>query len=356
MASVADNLLRKRTYFPVIARGNVPKFRDVLPEWLDTHNIFKHREAQTTVIWTSHHLLCLAFTVLFFTTSFSWINLLWWLGFALFHAHFFHTFWYHRFASHKAFKFRHKFFSGIIYWLNPLLIKEEAYAIPHFVHHKLSDKPGDPYGPINGFWGSFSATESANFLNRSMTEKQFKFCTKYLSHLPTKFNDQETFQKTGSLEQTWRYPVRFLVTNGFWIGFFLLLGRPDLLAAWYFGAIFFLLIMRDFNYRGHDEHHPEHKFDDQSWAVNQWVYGWLASEWHDNHHRFSASAKCGFKKGEFDASFFFTRLLHKIGILQSYVDSSNGYAREAARIEASKKSSPPPETGQPPAEGLSSSS
>lgn len=334
MKSLSQNLLRKRTYYPAIESGKVPTFQDVVPEWLDSINVLKNTEAITTVFWLLNHLLGVAFTIAFFGFYFSWTNLIWWLGFALLHAHFFHTFWYHRYCSHRAFKFRHQWFARLIYWLNPLCIKEEAYVIPHYVHHKNSDKPGDPYGPVNGYWGSFSATESANFMNRDMTSKEFTLCQRLLSHIPSQWNDEANFRSTGSFEAFWRYPVRFLVSNGFWITFFLLLGRPDLLSAWYFGALTFLLIMRDFNYRGHDEHvHSKEKLDSHSDAINQWIYGWLASEWHDNHHRFANSAKCGFAKTEIDVSFFFTKLLTRLGIIESYVDSSKGYEREIVRLQ-----------------------
>jgi stearoyl-CoA desaturase (delta-9 desaturase) len=339
MSTLAKNLLRRRRYADIIVADRKPTLGDVLPEWLDTVNVFKNREAFTTWIWLAQHLLGLVAGVFFFSYYLSWTGVLWWLGFALINAHFFHTFWYHRFCSHRAFKFRRQWFAKLIYWLNPLMIKEETYVIPHFVHHKISDTPGDPYGPRNGYWGSFSATESANFFNREMLPKEATFCLRFLSSIPSTWNTEESFRATGSFEKTWCYPLRFVVCNAFWVTLFLLLGRPDLLAAFYFGAVTFLFIMRDFNFRGHDEeseHEP--KLDNKSLAVNQWFYGILASEWHDNHHRFSTSAKSGFAKRELDISFAITRLLHKVGVLESYVDSSRGYEREIIRVKSRRQS------------------
>lgn len=337
MSTIPHQLLRKRKYHLIIEAGEKPRFRDVFPEWLDTFNLARHREASTTILWTLHHVIGLAMGVLFFTHYLSATNLLWLLGFTLIHAHFFHTFWYHRFCSHRAFRFRQQWFPKLIYWLNPLFIKEESYVVPHFVHHQISDTPGDPYGPGNGYWGSFSATESANFLNRSMPAREFNFCQKFLSHIPTKWHTQEDFQRTGSIETFWRYPLRFLVCYGFWTTLFLALGRPDLLCAFSFGTLIFLLIMRDFNFRGHDEDSDlESKLDRHSLAANQWIYGILASEWHDNHHRFASSAKAGFLKRELDISFAITKVLSKLGIIESYVDSSKGYEREIIRIRERK--------------------
>lgn len=332
----ATNLLRPRRYAELIRNQHSPTLTDVLPEWLDTINLRKNREALATWVWLGQHAIGLAATVLFFTFYFSWQGLLFWLGFALLHAHFFHTFWYHRYCSHRAFKFRNKRFAQLIYWLNPLMIKEETYVIPHFVHHKIADTPGDPYGPRNGYWGSFSATESANYFNRQMSSQETDFCFRFLSPIPSSWNSESEFRATGSFEREWRYPLRFLICNTVWTAFFLLLGRPDLLAAFYFAVLTFLLIMRDFNYRGHDEESEhEAKLDTKSLATNQWFYGVLASEWHDNHHRFSSSAKSGFAKHELDISFAITRFLHRLGVLESYVDSSRGYEREIVRVRSS---------------------
>ena len=349
MSALAKNLLRPRKYAAIIREKRKPTLRDVLPEWLDTINVFRNREAFATLIWLTQHVLGLVAAFFFFRYYLSVTGVLWWLGFALLNAHFFHTFWYHRYCSHRAFKFRHTWAAKAIYWLNPLMIKEETYVIPHFVHHKISDTPGDPYGPRNGYWGSFSATESANFFNRQMSEKEAQFCFSFLSRIPSSWNSLERFRATGSFEKEWRYPVRFLVCNSFWISFFLILGRPDLLAAFYFGAVTFLFIMRDFNFRGHEEeseHEP--KLDTHSLAVNQWLYGVLASEWHDNHHRFSSSAKSGFAKNELDISFAITLLLSKVGILESYVDSSRGYEREIVKVKSQRKSEPPSTSLQTP--------
>lgn len=338
MSTLAHNLLRPRAYASIVAEGLKPRLRDVLPEWIDTINVFRNQEAKATWIWLGQHVLGLVCAVLFLTVYFSWTGLLWWLGFALVHAHFFHTFWYHRYCSHRAFRFRYKWVGQLIYWLNPLMIKEETYVIPHFVHHKISDTPGDPYGPRNGYWGTVSATESANFFNRSMSQKEFNFCDRFLSHIPSKWNTEEEFRATGSFEKRWLFPLRFLICNGFWFGLFLAMGRPDLLTAFYFAALTFLLIMRDFNFRGHDEHSENQpKLDTHSLAVNQWFYGLVASEWHDNHHRFSTSAKAGFQRRELDISFFITRLFHKVGLIESYVDSSRGYEREIIKIIAWRK-------------------
>lgn len=256
--------------------------------------------------------------------------LAWSIGFILIVAHFYHTFWYHRYCSHKAFSFNSKLYPIILQWTNPLLIKEEIYVIPHFVHHKLSDLPSDPYGPHIGPLGSFFAPESQHYFNRNMSERAFDYCRSLLKHIPTSWQSQEHFIKNGSMEHPLLYPLRLIVANAFWITIFLfILQSPMLLGAWYVSIVTIITILRDFNYRGHDEHvDKEDKVDKSSLAVNHWFYGYLASEWHDNHHRFAASAKCGFKPYEFDLSFTITKLLHRLGIISSYVDSSKSFEKD----------------------------
>ena len=60
-----------------------------------------------------------------------------------------------------------------------------------------------------------------------------------------------------------------------------------------------LAMVRDFNWRGHggtyrNKKIPGWEFDSRSRALNQHAYGFLASEWHDNHHKYPYSANSGF--------------------------------------------------------------
>ncbi|MGB0413668.1 MAG: hypothetical protein ACPGJU_04415 [Coraliomargarita sp.] len=337
MSKLAEELLRPKAYHAALEAGRKPNVAEMRVEWFDSANILKHRAALGSLTTLAHYLFCITVAIVCLAGNLSIWTPLWFISFLLLMAHFYHTFWYHRYCSHKAFNFSSKLFPMFMQWTNPLLIKEETYVIPHFVHHKLSDKPHDPYGPHLGPLASILAAESAHHFNPEMSDKAFKHCRMLLDHLPSKWQTKEQFIRNGSFEVPWLYPLRFVFVNLFWVSLFgLILKQPELLGAWYAATIIFIVILRDFNYRGHDEDADNSvKIDKNSLAVNQWFYGYLASEWHDNHHRFAASAKCGFRRFEFDASFSITKLLKKLGVISSYVDSSKSFEKDQqAQTEA----------------------
>lgn len=330
MSKLAEEILQPRSYLSKLQEGHPLSKKDILSEWLNAINLFKNPEAIGAHIWLLQYVLCAFISVSLLLNHLSVPLIFWLTGFILINAHFYHTFWYHRYCSHKAFAFRSKLFPLLIQWTNPLLIKEEIYIIPHFVHHKISDSPRDPYGPHLGSFGSFMTPESQHYFNRSMSERAFSHCKGLIGHIPTIWQSKAQFQTNGSFEIPILYVLRFLFVNAFWIVLFLMVFKsPALLGAWYLAIFIVITILRDFNYRGHDQAvDKESKVDKKSFAVNHWFYGYLASEWHDNHHRFSASAKCGFKPFELDISFILTKLLKRLSIIRSYVDSSKSFKKE----------------------------
>ncbi|MEM1222817.1 MAG: fatty acid desaturase [Verrucomicrobiota bacterium] len=336
MSDLPQDIQRTRLYHHAVTNGNTPSLKETLKEWFYAINFLKHKEAIGASTWLAHYLFSATVGIILLLSNFKLSSLLYITGFLLLMAQFFHTFWYHRYCSHKAFKFRAKAIPFIIQWLNPLLIKEEIYVLPHYIHHKLSDKPEDPYGPHLGPTASFLASESQHYFNRNMRERTFKQCQKLLNHIPSMWSSQSQFQATGSFEKIWLYPLRLILVNFFWICFFVyVIKSPQMLGAWYISVFLSITILRDFNYRGHDEEiEPEGKIDKKSLAVNSWFYGYFASEWHDNHHRFSSSARCGFKRFELDLSFLITVLLKKIGLIENYIDSSSSFARENSRLRS----------------------
>ena len=163
-----------------------------------------------------------------------------------------------------------------------------------------------------------------------MSDRAFSHCRGLMKHVPTVWQSKTQFEANGSIEAPILYVLRFFFVNAFWIVLFsVVFGSPALLGAWYLSTFIIIAILRDFNSRGHSEDaDKENKIDKSSLAVNHWFYGYLASEWHDNHHRYSASARCGFKPLELDVSFIITKLLKKLGIIRTYIDSSASFKKE----------------------------
>jgi sn-1 stearoyl-lipid 9-desaturase len=245
----------------------------------------------------------------------------------------YNTMWYHRYCSHGAFKFYDHWPKALFLWTNPLLFREESYAIPHKVHHHITDHFGDPYGPHLGWLASFLSSELTQRINTDIPEQEFNRLKRSIRHIGLAENSYEAFRQTGSIERIREYAARNAVAQAFWGGLVFSVGGITLITAWY-GAIFVILfLIRDFNWRGHggSNHRPKKQgweFDDRSRALNQYFYGFLASEWHDNHHRYPLSANNAFLNGQIDVAFQIIRFLKLIGIVESYVDVRPTFERQ----------------------------
>jgi stearoyl-CoA desaturase (delta-9 desaturase) len=78
------------------------------------------------------------------------------------------------------------------------------------------------------------------------------------------------------------------------------------------------------------------EFDDRNYALNQWFYGYIASEWHDNHHKYPFSASNGFLPGQIDLAFQIIKLLHRLGIVESYVNAKPLFEKECLGLSGNQ--------------------
>ncbi len=93
-----------------------------------------------------------------------------------------------------------------------------------------------------------------------------------------------------------------------------------------------MFAMRSFNYWGHGRRAKIAGFEfpgTRNLALNQRLFGYLASEWHNNHHRFPRSACYSFFPGQPDLAFAIIRGLARCGIVSHYRDD-----RESARVSS----------------------
>lgn len=312
-----------------------PTTKETLREWLDVMNIFSH---PTNLLTASNFFFQCLISVTFFVT------LLWYFSFATlgfvavtvgFFATVYNTVWYHRYCSHAAFEFKNLRWTLLFAWTNPLsfIFREEIYAIPHRIHHLKTERAGDPYGPHFGWLASFLAPELTQRLDTSISETEFSFLKSSISHIGLQTNSYTTFQRTGSIENLAYYLARVVFSHSFWTLTILAVGGANFILPW-FAAIFVITILiRDFNWRGHGGNFRRIKkrgweFDDRRYALNQRFYGYLASEWHDNHHRYPVSANNGFLHGQIDIAFQIIKLLHKLGIVKFYMDARPIFEKE----------------------------
>jgi fatty-acid desaturase len=245
----------------------------------------------------------------------------------------YNTIWYHRYCSHASFKFKNELFTALFLWTNPLMFREENYAIPHMIHHQLTEKPGDPYGPHLGWLASFLSAELTQRISPKISEEHFTAWQRRIRHIGLRLNTYSQYLKSGCIENARYYWLRTISAHLLWGGFIFASAGLQYVMAWYSAIFITLNLIRDFNWRGHGGNAYRGKkrgweFDDHTYALNQWFYGFLASEWHDNHHKYPFSASNGFLPGQIDAAFQIIKLMHRIGIVEFYVDSRPIFEKE----------------------------
>ena len=311
-----------------------PKLREVVREWMDSVNFIDHPERKLIALNLVFHLLtgALFLYVVLYRLS---LGSLVFMSVAVYGIiTVYNTLWYHRYCSHFAFTFQRPWYALLFLWTNPLVFREEAYAVPHRVHHQLTDEAGDPYGPHLGWLGSYLAVESSQKLNTEMPEEEYESLKRTVAHIGFKANGYAEFQRTGSVENVVHYAGRVLFAQTLWISALVYLGLGNWIVVWYASVFMASFLIRDFNWHGHGgwfrrKKKPGWEFDTESQALNQRFYGYLASEWHDNHHRYQTSANNGFLAGQLDVTFELIKLLWKVGIIASYIDALPQFQKEA---------------------------
>lgn len=316
-----------------------PTLRQVLREWLDAMDACHYPARRLPAAFFFFHLATGIVGVLSFVT-FSWDGLTFGVAAGLVVTIVYHTLWYHRYCSHAAFSFASLWFARAFLWTNPIGLREEMYAIPHRVHHERSDRAGDPYGPHLGWLGSYLATESQQKVNTAIDSRRFEVLARSLKHIGFPINSYDDFQRTGSVEQVWHYIARTIFAQCLWMAVCYRLGGWHYVRVWYAALFVVTFFMREFPWRGHGGNFRTAKiagweFDDRSRSLNTSVFGYLAGEWHDNHHLLPASANTAFLPGQMDVPFQIVRLGRRLGIVRSFFDASETFAQRIASSAAS---------------------
>lgn len=248
----------------------------------------------------------------------------------------YNTVWYHRYCSDMAFQFTRPLYAKIILWTNPLafIFREEIYALPHQIHHQRTEQAGDPYGPHLGYFANFLSPELTQRINPNITREEFESRKKSLLHIGLRSHSYERFRTTGSIESLCYYAARAIFSQVIWIAATYAMGGVAFVAAYYSAIFITTVLIRDFNWRGHGGNLPGlvkrrgWEFDKNTRSLNQYFYGFIASEWHDNHHHYRTSARNGFLPGQIDAAFILVKYLHRIGIVKSYIDAQDLFYRQ----------------------------
>lgn len=310
-----SGLLLEPTYGFVGPSPIRPTTKEVLVEWIDAIGFWKDVSRLLPASYAAYHLATFGMFAYFVTAQFSVVGVAGVVAIGVMIGTIYNTVWYHRYCSHRAYKFRSVWFARLFLWSNPICFREESYVIPHRVHHSKSDEPGDPYGPHLGWLGNYLATESQQKLNRDISQQDFERLAKSLEHIGFVKNSYAQFRRTGSVENVWHYGARFVFANAFWSVLSYFVAGWQGVMAWTSGVFLFTFVVRDFNFRGHASLFGT---DKKGLPVNQFIYGLIAGEWHENHHACPRSARSGFLWWQVDLPYGIIRLLNLFGAVTHY--------------------------------------
>ena len=97
-----------------------------------------------------------------------------------------------------------------------------------------------------------------------------------------------------------------------------------------FGAAGFWAIgVRTFNYDGHakgkDKQREGTDYNHKDKSINQLWPGFVAGEWHNNHHLFPKSARSGFKPHQVDFAWYYIKFMNWLGAVSQYKDNKKQF-------------------------------
>ena len=306
-----------------------PTTKQIFAEFFSRLNIFKSRKNWLSLLSWIWLLLLIPFLYLFIFKYFTWPLLI--IGFVysmvVMGTH--GTIWYHRYSTHNAFVFTNKFWRFITQHLVVRMVPEEIYVISHHVHHTKSDEPGDPYYARGGFLYCFLADVNHQPIAQNLDAKDYSGVVGLLKHTGIKCNSYEQYQKWGSVAHPVNTIIAWVLNWSFWYGAFFLIGGHALACTLFSGAMIWAFGVRTFNYEGHGKGKDMRKdgvdFDRKNMSINQLWPGFVAGEWHNNHHLFPRSARSGFLKHQVDFAWYYIYFLYLIGGVTSFNNSKDQF-------------------------------
>lgn len=318
----------------------VPTTGQLFKEAFSRINIFKSKKNWISAICWIMMLCMLPFFYLFITRYFSLPLFAAFMVYTMIVMGTHGTIWFHRYCTHKAYSFSHPLWRIITQNLVIKTFPEEIYVVSHHVHHVKSDMPGDPYNPRGGFLYCMLSYVNHQSINKNLSEADYTRAAHFMRHTGVHINTYKGYQKWGSIA-TPLYTIGLWLCNwALWYGIFYLLGGHALSCTMFSAALFWFLLIPAFNYTGHGKGHEKHvdglDFDRSNLSVNQWRPGYFAGEWHNNHHLFPASARCGFLPWQLDMPWLYIYGLYKMGAVVSYHDSKKDFLRKYVQLEEVK--------------------
>jgi stearoyl-CoA desaturase (delta-9 desaturase) len=310
----------------------VPTHREIVHEFFSRMNVVKSKKNWLAAFSWITTLSFAVPLVIFFTHYFSWPLLA--LGFVysmvVLGSH--GTFWLHRYSTHRAFQFRNPLIRQICRNLVVKIIPEETYVVSHYVHHQFPELPGDPYNPHGGWLYCFLADVNHQAIARNLCEKDYLQLRKLLSHTGVRANSYAQYQRWGSICHPFFTILHFALNWAFWYAAFYMIGGHALATALFGSAGVWAIGVRTYNYDGHGGGKKKHRsgvdFHEKDLSINQLWPGYVAGEWHNNHHLYPNGARSGFLRYQLDLPWLFIRSLSRLRLITSYRDYKDDFVKK----------------------------
>jgi stearoyl-CoA desaturase (delta-9 desaturase) len=306
-----------------------PSVGNILKEFFTRLNIFRDRK-NWLPFFSWFKILCLApFFVLFIVKFFNPVTAtaVFFYSMVIMGTH--GTVWHHRYCTHGAFKFRTRFWRFFTQQLTISVIPEEIYVVSHHVHHAKSDRPGDPYNAEAGFWYCFLADVNHQPIAKDLNFQDYGRVKKLMAHSGVKANTYLQYRRWGSYAHPARTVAAWLLNWVFWYSIFYLIGGHALACSLFAAAGIWAIGVRTFNYDGHGHGRNKQKegvdYYRKDKSINQLWPGFVAGEWHNNHHLYPKSARSGFKVYQLDMAWLYIRFMHRLGAVSSYKDYKSAF-------------------------------
>jgi stearoyl-CoA desaturase (delta-9 desaturase) len=313
----------------------VPTHREILGEFFSRLNVFRSKKNWLPAF---NWLTSLSFAiplVIFLTHHFSWPLFILGFFYSMVALGSHGTFWLHRYSTHRAFQFRNPLVRTICRNLVIKIIPEETYVVSHYVHHQFPEEPGDPYNPHAGWLYCFLADVNHQAIAKDLSEKDYSQLQKLLSHTGVRMNNFAQYQKWGSICHPFFTALHFALNWAFWYAVFYWLGGHALATALFGSAGVWAIGVRTYNYDGHgggkDRRRDGVDFNRRDFSVNQFWPGFVAGEWHNNHHLYPNGARSGFLLHQVDLPWLFIRSLKRLGLIASYRDYKEDFIKNHLR-------------------------
>lgn len=310
----------------------VPTARELFREFGRRMNPFVLKKNWLPLLgWSFTCLLVFPF-FLFFIDHFSFSHLFLGLFYSMVLMGTHGTIYLHRYSTHRAYTFRNPFARFIVRNLTIKVIPEEIYVVSHHVHHWKSEQPGDPYNVHGGFLYCFLADANHQLIAQDLNEKEYDQLKKLMTHTGVKLNSYAQYRRWGSLCHPLRTLAHYVLNWSFWFAVFYFSGGLSLAIAIFGMAGVWAFGVRTFNFDGHgrgkDKRRDGIDFNRDDLSINQMWPGYVAGEWHNNHHLYPNGARSGFLPYQLDLAWLFIRFYRAIGGIKTIRDYRDDFYRD----------------------------